>query len=883
MDRVDLEARAARVMSRCEALAAFTEESGCITRPYGTSALSAAQSAIGDWMEAAGLKVHADAIGNLRGRYEGSVAGASAMLLGSHFDSVRDAGKYDGTLGILVAVAAIERLSASGQRLPFPVEVIAFPDEEGLRFQTTYLGSSALAGTFEPALLDRTDADGITMREAIATFGGDPAAIDQAALREDEAFAYVEVHIEQGPYLESVDAPLGVVTAISGQSRLLAAFTGTAGHAGTVAMALRRDPLPAAAELILAAESLARERPGLLATVGMLAVLPGASNVIPGRVELSLDIRHPEDDARRAAVHALEPRARQIAVRRGLDVVEWSVVRDHPAVPCDPRLSARLQSAVQAAGRPVHVLPSGAGHDAAVMSSRLPVAMLFVRCAGGISHNPAESVDVLDVEAAIAAIDHLINNLAEGAAHETAPAFPTIAGSTRHYATVVRGASVVSSGSMEVLDVAINDGVIADIAPRIAGTGREEIAAEGLYLFPGAVDIHVHFNEPGRANWEGWTTGSAAAACGGTTTVAEMPLNARPPTLDGASFDAKRAAAEAGSLVDFALWGGLTPINLDRMAELAERGVIGFKAFMSNSGIDDFPRADDATLREGMQRAVSLGLPVAVHAEDESMTAALAAKARAENRISYTDYAASRPPEAEIDAIGRAIRYAEESGCALHVVHVSTAAALAAIGEARDRGVDVTAETCPHYFTFSEDDLPRLGALMKCAPPLRSHDESSRLLQAVAGGHAQIVASDHSPCPPSMKNGDDVFAIWGGIAGCQSLLPATISAIHNTGGAPLPFAVKLISEAPARRLRLHGKGQISPGFDADLVLVDMGSRYTLDPWRIRYRHQNSPYVNCTFPLKVNRVLLRGQTIVLDDELKGSPRGRLAAPSDRAAT
>src|SRR4051794_2957870 len=288
----------------------------------------------------------------------------------------------------------------------------------------------------------------------------------------------------------------------------------------------------------------------------------------------------------------------------------------------------------------------------------------------------------------------------------------------KRFDLLVRGGVVVSSGDVSIADIAVSAGEIVEVSPEIVGSAREEIDARGLHVLPGAVDIHVHFNEPGRTEWEGWATGSAACTVGGTTTVAEMPLNAHPPTLDGPSFDAKQKAAEASSRVDFGLWGGLTPVNLERMEELAERGVIGFKAFMSSSGIDDFPMADDATLFTGMKSAAALGLPVAVHAENNSLTAALAARAVAAGHTDACDYLASRPALAEIEAIMRAILFAEETGCALHVVHVSTGRGVAEIAAARARGVDVTAETCPHYLVFDEDDLERLGVVAKCAPPL---------------------------------------------------------------------------------------------------------------------------------------------------------------------
>jgi allantoate deiminase len=398
-------------MARCDELAAFTEEPGRITRSYGTPALTAARDRIAQWMHDAGLAVRVDAVGNVRGRGQGSVPAAPALLLGSHLDSVRDAGRYDGPLGILVALEVVDHLRHRPRPVSFPVEVIAFADEEGLRFQTTYLGSCAVAGSFDAAFLDLVDENGMTLREAMEGFGGDPDALAATALQAGEALAYLEVHIEQGPYLESVDAPVGVVTAISGQSRILAAFSGEAGHAGTVAMHLRRDPLPAAAEVVMTTENLAWHTPGLLATVGMIEVTPGASNVIPGQVRFSVDVRHPEDAVRTSAVSALEQQIREVAASRSL-TAEWRVARDHSAVLCDASLTTRLAEAVAAAGLPVERLPSGAGHDAVVMSEIVPVGMLFVRCAGGISHQPAESVATSDVVAAIDVLDRFVDTLA---------------------------------------------------------------------------------------------------------------------------------------------------------------------------------------------------------------------------------------------------------------------------------------------------------------------------------------------------------------------------------------------------------------------------------------------------------------------------------------
>ena len=443
---------------------------------------------------------------------------------------------------------------------------------------------------------------------------------------------------------------------------------------------------------------------------------------------------------------------------------------------------------------------------------------------------------------------------------------------------IVRAGAVVTPEGVTIYDVAIDNGRIVEVSPEIMSGSRHEIDARGLHVFPGVFDVHVHFNEPGRTDWEGWATGSGACAVGGTTAVAEMPLNAHPPTLDGPSFDAKRAAAEANSFVDFALWGGLTPGNMERMEELAARGVIGFKAFMSNSGIDDFPAADDGTLLEGMRRAATLRLPVAVHAENDALTTTLAAKAIAAGHTGARDYLASRPAVAEIEAIARALLFAEETGCSVHVAHVSTGRGISQIASARTRGVDATAETCPHYLLFDEDDLERLGAIAKCAPPLRARCEGDLLWQALAQGDIHIVASDHSPAPASMKTGNDYFRIWGGISSCQSLLTSLVSAGHVERGISLPVLASVLAGDPANRFRIAGKGRIMPGYDADLVLVNLDDPFTLHSEHLRYRHKHSPFTGMTFAARPRRVLLRGETVAIDGQVLGAPRGRLLLPA-----
>jgi len=401
------------VIERCQYLARCTEEPGAITRPIATEAMRCAQELAGEWMREAGMAVRSDNTGNLRGRFQGS--GEATLLLGSHLDSVRNAGKYDGPLGVTVAIAAVQRLHDAGKRLPFAIEVLAFADEEGLRFGSTYLGSRAMAGTFDLADLDRADAGGITMREALRSFGGDPARIDDDRWRGGPLLGYVEVHIEQGPVLEGRGLPVGVVTGIAGQNRHTLTFKGEAGHAGTVPMDRRRDALVAAATFVQAVDDYARSRRGLVATVGQLTVRPGAANVVPGEVTLSLDVRHAEDAERLAASRHLLDLAGAIARRRNIALTTTGI-SENPSVPCSPRLVATLARAVRDLGTPVVELASGAGHDAVAMSALTEVAMLFVRCKGGISHNPAESVTTDDVAVAIDVLSRFLELLSGPAA-----------------------------------------------------------------------------------------------------------------------------------------------------------------------------------------------------------------------------------------------------------------------------------------------------------------------------------------------------------------------------------------------------------------------------------------------------------------------------------
>ena len=442
---------------------------------------------------------------------------------------------------------------------------------------------------------------------------------------------------------------------------------------------------------------------------------------------------------------------------------------------------------------------------------------------------------------------------------------------------IIRNGLVVTETAVARADVGIATGKIAAVETRLAGTARQTIDATGLHVFPGVIDAHLHFNEPGRTEWEGIDTGSRSVAAGGGTMFFDMPLNAHPPTLDAKSFREKQALAEQKSFVDFALWGGLVPHNLDQLDELARCGVIGFKAFMCNSGIDDFAFVGDRVLREGMKRAAALQLPVAVHAESESLTSRLAADAISANRLGIRDYLASRPVEAELDAIRRAIDLAGETGCALHVVHVSCVAGVRLIVAARKGGVDVTCETCPHYLALTDEDVEKIGPLAKCAPPLRSAPEREQLWGELLAENILTVGSDHSPSPPEMKRSSNFFKVWGGISGAQHLVPLLITLGHFERHADLPLLLRLCSANVARRFKLPGKGRIAAGNDADLALVSLDESFDVRSEDLLYRHRQSPYVGRRLRGSVRRTLLRGHTVFQNSQFVAKPNGRLIHP------
>jgi allantoate deiminase len=398
------------IVAGIDELAKISESSEHLARVFLTKEHRAAADLILGWMRDAGMRAHLDAIGNVCGRYEGERPGLPCLMLGSHYDTVRDAGKWDGPLGLITAIGCVADLNSRGKRLPFAIEVTGFADEEGIRFASTLLGSRAVAGTFDESVLGVRDRAGISMRDALTTFGLDPLHIGAAARARRELHAYLELHIEQGPVLEQNDLPVGVVSAISGATRLAVSLTGMAGHAGTVPMALRRDALAGAAECIVAIEEFCRtDEGGLVGTVGYINAMPGATNVIPGQVSFTIDIRAATDAHRKLAVTDIVRRIEAIAKRRQL-ALQADVTHENRTVPCAPWLKAQVTDAIVKEGFRAFELPSGAGHDGMAMIDVADIAMVFVRCRGGISHHPDEHVDAADADAGARVLLRLIEN-----------------------------------------------------------------------------------------------------------------------------------------------------------------------------------------------------------------------------------------------------------------------------------------------------------------------------------------------------------------------------------------------------------------------------------------------------------------------------------------
>jgi allantoinase len=444
---------------------------------------------------------------------------------------------------------------------------------------------------------------------------------------------------------------------------------------------------------------------------------------------------------------------------------------------------------------------------------------------------------------------------------------------------IVRGGKIVTPDGIRRADLGVKRGKIVQIAPTITEAADTTLDAKGRYVFPGIIDAHVHFNEPGRAEWEGIATGSAALAAGGGTCFFDMPLNSEPPVLDAAHLREKRALAEEKSCVDFALWGGLVPGNLDKLASLRDAGAIGFKAFMCDSGIASFPRVDAAALREGMKRAAKLEMLVAVHAEDDALAAKLTAEQKAAGRTDARGYLASRPVEVELEAIRVALELAGETGCALHVVHVSSPEGIALITEARAQRVDVTAETCPHYLLLNEKDFGRLGSIAKCAPPLREEKRRQALWAELRAGRIQTIGSDHSPSLPEMKDSKNLFAVWGGIAGIQHGFELLFNECEATWEKDLPRLAAVFARNVARRFRIDArKGELVVGKDADFSLIESGKERTLGADDLWTRHRVSAYVGRRSGVRVTHTFVRGCAVLADGRLTNLPQpGQFLVP------
>lgn len=410
---------AAQLVRRLNELGRVSDERDALTRTFLSPAMKRANALVGGWMKSAGLTVHVDSVGNLVGRAKAvdspvsrKAGGPKTLLLGSHLDTVRHAGKFDGPLGVLLPIAALEVLRARKVSLPFAVEVLGFSEEEGVRFASAYLGSKGFTGQLRTADLKLRDADGISIGDALDSFTRGRFSPPPPAHRGSNLLGYVETHIEQGPVLEAADLAVGVVSSIAGQTRVRITLTGKAGHAGTTPMKLRRDALAGAAEFTLSAEQLARSTPGLVATVGTLSVQPGAANVIPGEATFTLDLRHAVDATRRAALRAIRAAAAEIATRRRLGL-HWQVTQDNPATPCSALLTAALARSVKQVQKRSLALVSGAGHDGVVVSKLTPIAMLFVRCRDGLSHHPDEHASPKDITVALRVIVDFLACLAE--------------------------------------------------------------------------------------------------------------------------------------------------------------------------------------------------------------------------------------------------------------------------------------------------------------------------------------------------------------------------------------------------------------------------------------------------------------------------------------
>lgn len=454
------------------------------------------------------------------------------------------------------------------------------------------------------------------------------------------------------------------------------------------------------------------------------------------------------------------------------------------------------------------------------------------------------------------------------------------------YDLLIKGGNVVFHDGVRKVDIGVKDEKITCIAEHITDDAEEIIDAAGQYVMPGMIDTHVHISEPGRTEWEGFETGSKALAAGGTTSYVEMPLNALPATTSKEALDLKLEAAKEQNYVDYAFYGGLVPDNLDNLTELADAGVKAFKCFISNCGSDipgDFTNVDDFTLYKGMQKLAALDQLLCIHAENPTITDKLSEEMVREGRTTAMDYVESRPIFTEVEAVQRALLFAKETGCKLHLVHISTSEAVQAILQARAEGVDVTVESCTHYFALTAEDVEEIGPRAKCQPPLRKAKDQERLWDELLSGNIDWLTSDHSPCTEDLKEGN-IFDAWGGISGAQNNVDIMFDLAVKQRGLPINKFVDLIATTPSERFNLPNKGEIAVSKDADIILVDPNSSYMLNREDLYYKNKHSAYEGRTIDCRVTKTIMRGNVVYdLDEGIVGEPKGKLLLANDQKAS
>ena len=447
---------------------------------------------------------------------------------------------------------------------------------------------------------------------------------------------------------------------------------------------------------------------------------------------------------------------------------------------------------------------------------------------------------------------------------------------------IIKDGHVVFRDGVRRADVGVKNGKIAVIADEIDEEAKHIVQASGQYVMPGMVDTHMHLSEPGRTEWEGFETGTKAMAAGGTTSYVEMPLNALPATTNTAALKLKLEAAKGKNYVDYSFYGGLVPHNLEDLEDLANAGVPAFKCFMATCGSDqpgDFVNVDDYSLYQGMKKLAELGHILCIHAENASITDKLVEEKIKNGQTTVMDYVDSRPVFTEVEAVRRALFFAKETGCRLHLAHISSSEAVHEILKARSEGLDVTLESCPHYFAISAEEFVDIGNKAKCAPPLRRKKDQEKLWQDLLNGHIDWLASDHSPCTEDLKQGN-IFEAWGGISGCQNSVDLMFDLAVKGRGLSVNRFVEFIATTPAARFNLQNKGEIALGKDADMILLDPNASYRLKREDLYYKNKFSPYEGREINCRITKTFVRGNEVFdVDRGIIGEPIGELMTRSE----